>query len=545
MLENFQIRMSKAHAKLQSLAQSDGQARVQDLFNRDEGRFQKMHVESDGFLFDYSKHRVTDEVFTSLLELASEANWQNGRSALFSGQPINQTEKRAVMHMAMRADLDDGFEVHDKNVMPVVIATRRLMLEFADRVRENPQITDVVNIGIGGSDLGPLMVTKALRSFAEKGPRVHFVSNVDGAHLHATLGQLTPSSTLFVVVSKTFTTQETMTNAQAAKDWLVNELGEEGVNDHFAAVSTNLPAANAFGIASDSVFGFDDWVGGRYSLWGPVGLSIACAIGSSAFQDLLSGARAMDRHFQDAPDQQNMPLISALLGIWYVEYLGLPSHVILPYAQDLDRFPAYLQQADMESNGKSMGRDGKRVSHHTGPVVWGEAGTNGQHAFYQLLHQGTTVHPADIIAVKESLSPFEGHHEKLLANAIAQAEALMVGKSEREVREEMKQKGMNPAEIDAIAPHRVFEGNRPTSFILLEKLDPRRLGMLIAFYEHRIFVQGLLWNVCSFDQWGVELGKVLANQILVEWNQGSELKSAESNHDSSTQYLMNRVRRVH
>lgn len=543
MLESFQIRLAKTHSKLQSLANTDGQERVVELFKSDPNRFERFHLERDGFLFDYSKHRITNEVLKALMDLASEANWHAGRRALFSGQPINQTEHRAVMHMAMRADLNDAFEVDGKNVMPGVIATRQQMLAFADRIRKNPTITDVVNIGIGGSDLGPLMVTKALRMFAGDGPKVHFVSNVDGAHLHATLSSLTPENTLFVVVSKTFTTQETMANAQAAKEWLIHALGEEGVQSHFAAVSTNVPAANAFGISSNFVFGFDDWVGGRYSLWGPVGLSIACAIGSVAFEELLSGARAMDQHFRTAPDHQNMPLISALLGIWYVEFLGFPSHVILPYAQDLDRFPAYLQQADMESNGKSMGRDGKRVEHLTGPVVWGEAGTNGQHAFYQLLHQGTTVHPADIIAVKEAMSPYAAHHEKLLANAIAQAEALMVGKSESEVRSEMIEKGMSLDQIDAISPHRVFEGNRPTSFILLEKLDPRRLGMLIAFYEHRIFVQGLLWNVCSYDQWGVELGKVLASRILDEWSQGLSSGESKSKHDSSTQSLMKRVRK--
>jgi glucose-6-phosphate isomerase len=409
------------------------------------------------------------------------------------------------------------------------------MLDFASSVQASDEITDVVNIGIGGSDLGPLMVTKGLRNFAS-GPKIHFVSNVDGAHLDSVLAGLSPAQTLFIVVSKTFTTQETMANAIEAKRWLVHSLGEDAVPHHFAAVSTNREAAQDFGVSADCIFGFENWVGGRYSLWGPVGLAVACSIGADHFRSLLSGARQMDRHFQEAKGASNLPLVAALIGVWYVEYLKFPTYAVLPYAQDLDRFPAYLQQADMESNGKSMGRDGRRIKHHSGPVIWGEAGTNGQHAFYQLIHQGTTIHPADIIACVEPHSRFEKHHEKLLANAIAQAEALMIGKPLATVETELEARGFDAEMIQSSAPHRVFEGNRPTGFILMDRLDPHSLGQLIAWYEHRIFLQGLFWNVCSYDQWGVELGKQLAGQILKEWNGGEFLQ-----HDASSAALMKHI----
>lgn len=534
MLKPFHLRASKAHQRLVVLAQTVGQAHLRDLFQGDEGRLERMSATINGMYIDWSKHRVTPEVLAALIDLAEEAGWEEGVRQLFSGAHINQTEDRAVMHMALRGHKADPFVVDGQEVMEEVLATREAFGVYADEVRAAERITDVVNIGIGGSDLGPLMVTKALRKHRDGGPNVHFVSNVDGAHLESVLQGLDPTSTLFIVVSKTFTTQETMANAEAAKSWLVDTLGEEAIGRHFAAVSTNISAAVAFGVNEDHIFGFKDWVGGRYSLWGPVGLSIACAVGSKAFNELLGGARAMDRHFASASASENMPLISALLGIWYREYLGFATHVVLPYAQDLDRFPAYLQQADMESNGKYVGRDGKPVEHPTGPVVWGEAGTNGQHAFYQLLHQGTSVHPADIIAVKSPLSQFEDHHTKLLANAVAQAEALMCGRTESEVRAEMAATGQEPAAINAIAPHRVFKGNRPSTFILLDELSPANVGQLIALYEHRIFIQGLIWNVCSYDQWGVELGKVLAKNILAEWS-GSHTGAV---HDASTKALI-------
>lgn len=536
MLKPFHLRSSQAHLRLLELAQTDGQRHLVDLFAEDPNRFESMHCEVPGLLYDWSKHRVTEDVMGALLALAEEAGWKAGRDAMFRGDAINQTEGRAVLHVAMRGELEDDFSVNGQQVMPGVLAVRDRMLDFAESIQASNEITDVVNIGIGGSDLGPLMVTKGLRSHSG-GPKTHFVSNVDGAHLESVLSGLNPENTLFIVVSKTFTTQETMANAMEAKHWLVEALGEESVAQHFAAVSTNLNSAQAFGIPEERIFGFDDWVGGRYSLWGPVGLSVACSIGAENFRALLSGARSMDQHFQQADGRSNMPLVAALIGLWYVEYLKFPTYAVLPYAQDLDRFPAYLQQADMESNGKSMGRDGKRIDHASGPVIWGEAGTNGQHAFYQLLHQGTTVHPADIIACIEPHSRFDQHHEKLLANAVAQAEAMMIGKSKAQVEQEMTVKGATAEEIAAIAPHRVFEGNRPTGFMLMDRLDPQSLGQLIAWYEHRIFLQGLLWNVCSYDQWGVELGKQLAGQVLSEWSGG---RTGE--HDASTTALMQRMR---
>ena len=538
MLKPFSLRQSAAHKKLLELAKTNGHRHLMDLFEEDTQRAERFSQESEGIFFDWSKHRVTPAVMDALFELAEEADWQDGVRQLFGGSKINQTESRAVLHMALRGEEEDPFQVDGEPVMADVLATRNRMLEFADEVRRAEGIKDVVNIGIGGSDLGPLMVTKALRTAGKGGPKVHFVSNVDGAHLESVLDQVNPAQTLFIVVSKTFTTQETMANAEAAKEWLVERLGIEAIADHFAAVSTNVPAAEKFGVRPNRIFGFADWVGGRYSLWGPVGLSIACSIGGEAFRELLAGARGMDRHFAEAAASNNAPLISALLGIWYREYLGFPTHVVLPYAQDLDRFPAYLQQADMESNGKYVGRDGQPVEHATGPVVWGEAGTNGQHAFYQLLHQGTTVHPADIIAVRNPMSKYADHHRKLLANAIAQAEALMCGRSLEQVEEEMESNGVPNDVISQIAPHRVFTGNRPSTFILLDSLSPRALGALVAFYEHRIFAQGLLWNVCSFDQWGVELGKVLAKNVLNDW---SETPSGVV-HDSSTATLIRKLK---
>ena len=537
MLKPFHLRQSAAHKRLLELAVSVGALHLRDLFAEDPDRLHRMSASLDGLYLDWSKHRVTEEVMDALFALAEEAGWAQGVQRLFAGERINQTEDRAVLHMALRGDAGEGFTVDGKDVMDEVLATRHAMGTYADAVRSNGRITDVVNIGIGGSDLGPLMVTKALRNQSEGGPKVHFVSNVDGAHLESVLDDLYPETTLFIIVSKTFTTQETIANADAAKAWI--ESTSLPVSEHFAAVSTNVPAAVGFGVDEANVFGFRDWVGGRYSLWGPVGLSIACSVGSAGFGELLAGARAMDRHVVEAPARENVPLISALLGVWYREYLGFPTHVVLPYAQDLDRFPAYLQQADMESNGKYVGRDGLPVEHATGPVVWGEAGTNGQHAFYQLLHQGTDIHPADIIAVDAPLSAYTDHHTKLLANAIAQAEALMCGRNEADVRAEMEAAGRSAAEIEAIASHRVFRGNRPSTFILLDALNARSVGQLIALYEHRIFIQGLLWNVCSYDQWGVELGKVLAKNILSEWSDGS----TGSKHDASTQFLIERLKR--
>ena len=476
-----------------------------------------------GLYVDFSKHQLDAAAWADLLKLAQAAGLESAIASLFAGDPINETESRAVMHMALRAEAEDGLAVDGRDVMPNVLEVRDRFLGFADSVRTAGTFKHVVNIGIGGSDLGPLMATRALRAFATHGPQVHFVSNVDPAHLSATLAGLNPAETLFIVVSKTFTTQETMANAAMAKAWLTSQLGEHPatIAKHFAAVSSAVDKAEAFGISGDRVFGFANWVGGRYSMWGPVGLAIACAVGSKSFRELQAGARELDLHFRNAPLHENLPVILALVGIWNRNFLKRGTHVVLPYAQDLDRFAAYLQQADMESNGKRMSRSGQLVTHETGPVVWGEAGTNGQHAFYQLLHQGTDIHPVDFVAFKQPMSELPGaekSHQMLLANAIAQAEAMMVGRSEAET------------------PHKLFPGNRPSTFMLFDELTPRTLGQLIALHEHRIFVQGILWNVFSFDQWGVELGKVLANQILDEWQQ-----DVGGSHDKSTEDLMRRV----
>lgn len=521
-----------AYERLQALRAAWEQQTVARAFEENPNRFDELSLALPGMLFDYSKQRLDADVMKLLVQWAEEAGVPAARDAQFAGQEINATEGRAVLHMALRGESGDAYQVDGVDVMPEVLAVRERMLMFAEALRAAATITDVVNIGIGGSDLGPDMVVRALRRYAS-GPRVHFVSNVDGAHLESVLADLDPRSTLFIVVSKTFTTQETMTNAQAARTWLVEALGEAAVQDHFAAVSSNVPLAQAFGIAPERVFGFGDWVGGRYSLWGPVGLSIAVAVGRRAFADLLRGAREMDRHFQQAPLAENAPVLAGLIGCWNVNLWGFSSHAILCYAQDLARFAAYMQQADMESNGKYIGRNGLPVQHATGPVVWGEAGTNGQHAFYQLLHQGTSVHPADIVAFKEPLSGSEDHHRKLLANAIAQAEAFMRGKSREAVEAAMRAAGKSDSDIARIAPHRVFEGNRPTSFFLFDRLDPFALGQLIALHEHRIFVQGVVWNILSFDQWGVELGKELASSVL------KELEGQEpSPHDASTAALI-------
>lgn len=499
---------------------------LKDLFESVENGQERLNAFSmtlEGLHVDFSKQRLDSAAWSDLLAFAQESGLAESIQTLFAGAPINETEGRAVMHMALRGLESDNYEVDGAPVMDEVLAVRKNMLDFAEDVRQRKDIKNVVNIGIGGSDLGPLMVTRALRRHGEDGPKVHFVSNVDPSHLESVLANCQPESTLFLVVSKTFTTQETMTNALAAKAWCVSALGEEAVSDHFAAVSSAPEKAQDFGIPADRVFGFENWVGGRYSMWGPVGLAIACAVGAKAFGDFLAGARNVDQHFSQAPLDKNLPVAMALIGIWNRNFMGFSSHVILPYAQDLERFPAYLQQADMESNGKRTTREGQEVSHVTGPVLWGEPGTNGQHAFYQLLHQGTDIHPVDIIAVKQPLSTLASAgdgHEKLLANAIAQAEALMVGKQA------------------ADTPHRIFPGNRPSTFMVLDALDPVHLGMLVALHEHRIFVQGVLWNIFSFDQWGVELGKVLASQILTDWHSDST-----KGHDASTDDLMQRLRR--
>ena len=469
-----------------------------------------------------SKQRWDREVRDALVQLADEADVQGAIEDLFGGVRINTTENRAVLHMALRGRRGDAFQCDGQEVMTEVLNVRHRMLEFVEQVHawhQEGQITDVVNIGIGGSDLGPAMAVKALRRHAQ-GPKCHFVSNVDGAHLESTLQDLDPSTTMLVIVSKTFTTQETMANATLAKAWL--ERGHADLNRQLVAVSTNLEATRAFGVEDAQTFGFENWVGGRYSMWGPVGMCIAMSIGRKGFEAFLEGARSMDVHVQTQPLVQNIPVMLALLGHWNQNLLGFRSHVVLPYAEDLNRLPAYLQQADMESNGKFIDREGQPIAWNSGAVVWGEPGTNGQHAFYQLLHQGTEVHPVEFIAFKEPTSSHEDMHKMLLANAIAQAEALLQGKQQPEGE-----------------PHRAFPGNRPSTFVLCDTLDPYHVGQLVAMHEHRIFVQGVLWGISSFDQWGVELGKAMANTLLPELN--GEPTTAV--HDASTQALVNRVNR--
>ena len=520
---------------------------MRDLFAVDPLRFERFSLKLNDFLLDFSKNRITEETLALLTDLAREAGVEEWRDRMFSGEHINTTENRAVLHVALRNRNDRPTIVDCSDVMPQVDRVLAQMKQFSDAVRTGEwrgatgeQITDVVNIGIGGSDLGPVMATEALRPFWQEGLHVHFVSNVDASHVYQVLKRCRPETTLFIVASKTFTTQETLANAHTARAWTVAALGEASVASHFVALSTNAKAVAEFGIDVDHMFGFWDWVGGRYSLWSAIGLSIAVGVGFERFEELLTGAFDMDEHFRTAPLDANMPVILALLGIWYVDFFGADTQAILPYDQYLHRFPAYLQQADMESNGKSVTRDGSRVDYQTGPVVFGEPGTNGQHAFYQLIHQGTRLIPADFIAAAKSQNPVGEHHSLLLSNFFAQTEALMRGKSEAEVREELTRAGLSGAALEAAIPHRVFEGNRPTNSILYPELTPRTLGRLIALYEHKIFVQGVIWQINSFDQWGVELGKQLAKAILPELPGAQPVES----HDSSTNGLINYYKAV-
>jgi glucose-6-phosphate isomerase len=474
-----------------------------------------------------------------LHELAAAAGVMDHARRMFAGEKINWTEGRAVLHVALRNRANTPIEVDGEDVMPAINAVLEKMRRFSEAVRNGGwrgatgrAITDVVNIGIGGSDLGPAMVCAALQHYAD-GPNAHFVSNVDGTDIAETLKRVDPETTLFLVASKTFTTQETMSNAHTARNWLVGALGEDAVARHFAALSTNAGAVAEFGIDPDNMFEFWDFVGGRYSLWSAIGLSIALRIGFERFEELLEGAHAMDRHFLEAEPRANMPLTLALLGVWYNNFFGAETHALLPYDQYLSRFAAYFQQGDMESNGKSVNRDGQRVDYQTGPVIWGEPGTNGQHAFYQLMHQGTKLIPADFIGFVETLNPVGDHHAKLMANFFAQTEALAFGLAAENVEAQMRAAGLDEDRIAMLTPHRTFEGNRPTNSILVDRLTPRTLGSLIALYEHKIFCQGVLWNINSFDQWGVELGKVLAQRIL------AELESGEvGEHDASTTGLI-------
>jgi len=518
------------------------QVHMRDLFADDPGRAARMTRDAAGLHLDYSKHIAADRTLELLFDLARAVDLEHWRESMFTGEHINSTEDRAVLHVALRNRTDVRMPVDGADVMPEVDAVLARISDFSRRVRDGEwkgytgkPITDVVNIGIGGSNLGPKMVCHALTPYQSKTPRPHFVSNVDGSHLMETVKGLDPTTTLFIVASKTFTTQETMTNAQSARQWLTAALGTEAaVRNHFVAVSTNAEQVTEFGIDTDNMFGFWDWVGGRYSLWSAIGLPIALAIGYDGFADLLAGAHDMDTHFRSAPLEENLPVIMGLLGVWYIDFAGAKSHAILPYDQYLEHFPAYLQQGDMESNGKHVTRDGVRVDYATGPVVWGQPGTDGQHAFYQLIHQGTELIPSDFIAPIRSHNPVGDHHAKLLANCFAQTEALMRGRTLEEARAAMLDAGLSAAEADRLAPHRQFDGNRPTNTILMDKVTPRALGALIALYEHKIFTQGIVWGINSFDQWGVELGKQLAGVILGELKQGKV--SAE--HDASTAALL-------
>ncbi|MBI5634802.1 MAG: glucose-6-phosphate isomerase [Nitrospirae bacterium] len=516
---------------------------MKDLFAHDPERFQKHAIRFEDMLFDYSKNIINEETLGLLLDLARETGVEDAIEKMFSGDRINETEDRAVLHTALRNRSNTPVLLNNRDIMPEVNAVLGQMERFSSRVIDGSwkgytgkPVTDIVNIGIGGSDLGPVMVTEALLPYRKPHINTHFVSNIDGTHIAETLRELSPETTLFLIASKTFTTQETMTNALTARRWFLEAAKDETyIKEHFVAISTNEAEVQKFGIASENMFVFWDWVGGRYSLWSAIGLSIACSIGFDHFRELLEGGHAMDRHFRETPLDRNIPVILALLGIWYNNFFGAETHAILPYDQYMHRFPAYFQQGDMESNGKSIDRKGREVSYQTGPVIWGEPGTNGQHAFYQLIHQGTKLVPCDFIAPAISHNPLGDHHDILLSNFFAQTEALMKGKTYDEVVAELAASGKSAKEIKRLAPFRVFSGNRPTNSILLKKVTPRTLGSLIAMYEHKIFVQGVIWNIFSFDQWGVELGKVLAKKILAEMQIGSEVSS----HDASTNGLIN------
>jgi len=515
---------------------------MRDLFAADADRAERMTADAAGLHLDFSKHIATDETLRLLFDLARAVRLEHWREQMLTGEHINVSEDRAVLHTALRNRTDVRTLVDGEDVMPAVDAVLARMQDFSNRVRSGEwkghtgkAITDLVNIGIGGSNLGPKMVCEALRPYQSEQLRPHFVSNVDGTHLTETVRGLNPETTLFIVASKTFTTLETMTNAQSARQWLVEALGDEkAVRNHFVAVSTNTEKVAEFGIDTDQMFEFWDWVGGRYSLWSAIGLPIAIAVGFDRFAELLAGAHEMDVHFRSAPLEQNLPVILGLLGVWYIDFAGAKTHAILPYDQYLQYFSAYFQQGDMESDGKHVTRDGRRVDYGTGPVVWGQPGTDGQHAFYQLIHQGTELIPADFIAPMKSHNPLGRHHELLIANCLAQTEALMRGRTLEEARDEMLAAGLSAAEAERLAPHRQFDGNRPTNTILTERITPHSLGALIALYEHKIFTQGIVWGINSFDQWGVELGKKLANVIIGELDAGE----ITATHDASTEALL-------
>lgn len=516
---------------------------MRDLFANDVNRFDKFSLKLNDIIYDYSKNRVTEKTVELLLQLATDVGLPEYIEKFFSGEKINHTENRSVLHTALRSQKDESVYVEGIDIIPEIRKERERVKHLAEEIRTrkwlgitNQAITDVVNIGIGGSHLGPLMVNEALMPYALHDLNIHFVSNVDENHINDTLAYLNPETTFFIIASKTFTTQDTMVNAETARQWYINKIGsDEKIERHFSAVTSNVKLATEFGIAEENIFKMWDWVGGRYSLWSAIGLSIVIAIGSEHFDELLEGAFEADQHFKNTPLDKNIPVIMGLLGVWYNNFFNAQSMAVLPYDQHLHRFPAYLQQADMESNGKYVDRGGIEVDYTTGPVIFGEIGIAGQHAFFQLLHQGTKLVPADILAPIYSFRCIARHHRALMSNVFAQTEALMKGKTEAEAFEELKRQGLDDESIKDLLPYKVFPGNRPTSTFLFDTLDPKTLGTIIALYEHKIFVQGVLWNINSFDQWGVELGKQMATNILDELNHSEEIKS----HDSSTNALIN------
>jgi len=532
-----------AWQKLNTHFQSMKNFNLKEEFDHDPDRFHKFSLAWNDLLIDYSKNLINSETMELLHDLAKECQLAEAINEMFCGEHINVTENRSVLHTALRNQNKEPVLVNGKDVMPAIRTELDKMKLFTDKVRSGKwlgfsgkRITDLVNIGIGGSDLGPKMVCEALRYYGSPDFNVHFVSNVDGTHIAETLKNLDPETTLFIIASKTFTTQETMTNAHSARDWFLRSGGNaENISSHFVAVSTNENAVTDFGIDPANMFVFWNWVGGRYSLWSAIGLPIMCYVGYDNFQELLKGAWQMDEHFRNAEFSANIPVILALIGIWYNNFWSADTIAILPYEQYLHRFAAYLQQGDMESNGKDCDRNGQKINYNTGPIIWGEPGTNGQHAFYQLIHQGTRLIPCDFLAGAQTNNPTGDHHQKLLANFFAQTEALMKGKIAEEARQEMMQQGKTDAEIEALLPYKTFKGNKPTNSILYRKLTPRTLGSLIAMYEHKIFVQGVIWNIYSFDQWGVELGKQLADRILPELSGNEKISS----HDDSTNNLIN------
>jgi len=539
-----------AFKKLQEWYKSNaGNLNMRQMFEADKDRFSKfsldLHTDEGEVLLDYSKNLITEDVMHMLVDLAKSRGVEAARDKMFSGEKINFTENRAVLHVALRNRSNTPIQVGGSDVMPEVNKVLEKMKGFCHKVRSGDwkgytgkSITDVVNVGIGGSDLGPLMVTEALKPYSKGGPKVWFVSNIDGTHIAKTLAELNAETTLFIVASKTFTTQETITNAESAKDWFLQHAKDPShVAKHFVALSTNAPKVKDFGIDTANMFEFWDWVGGRYSLWSAIGLSIALHIGYDNFEKLLSGAHWMDNHFKTAPLEKNAPVLLALLGIWYINYFQAETHAMLPYDQYMHRFAAYFQQGDMESNGKFVTKNGAKTDYHTGPIVWGEPGTNGQHAFYQLIHQGTRMIPADFLIPAQTQHPVRDnmHHKILMANFLAQTEALMKGKTTEEAKKDLEAAGKSGEELDKLLPHKVFLGNKPTNSIMFKKLNPFTLGVLIAMYEHKIFVQGVMWDINSFDQWGVELGKALAKAIEPELKAAGDVTS----HDSSTNGLIN------